>query len=347
MADKITTDVVIVGAGPVGLFAVFELGLHGLSVHVIDILGRAGGQCSELYPDKPIYDIPALAVVSGQELTDNLLKQIEPFSPTFHFNQMAEKLEKSGDDWQLTTDSGQVFESKIVVIAAGGGSFQPKKPNIDGIENFEGKGVSYAVRDIKQYDGKKILVAGGGDSALDWVLNLADRVESLALVHRRREFRAAPASVKKLEELIDAGKINFYLGNPIKLLGGEHLEGVVVDNEGKTETIAVEYFLPFYGLSMKLGPLDQWGLDLGKGDNNPADKNLILVDTEHFRTNLAGVYAVGDINYYHGKLKLILSGFHEAALMAISAKRFLSPEQRVTMQYTTSSTKLQKLLKVV
>ena len=347
MSDKITTDVVIVGAGPVGLFAVFELGLHGLSAHVVDILGKAGGQCAELYPDKPIYDIPALQVISGQELTDNLLRQIEAFAPTFHFNQMVEKLEKQDSSWRLTTDDGKVFESKIVVIAAGGGSFQPKKPNIDGIENYEGRGVAYAVRDINQYNGKKILVAGGGDSALDWTLNLATRADSIALVHRRQEFRGAPASVKKLEEMIASGKVAFHLGHPTKLLGDGKLTGVVIEHDGIEKQVMVDNFLPFYGLSMKLGPLANWGLTLGTGDKTPADKNLILVDTEAFHTNLPGVFAIGDINYYPGKLKLILSGFHEAALMAIAAKKMLSPDERVTMQYTTSSTKLQRLLKVI
>ncbi|MDI9313767.1 MAG: NAD(P)/FAD-dependent oxidoreductase [Hydrotalea sp.] len=347
MSDKIKTDVVIIGAGPVGLFAVFELGLHGLSAHVIDILGKAGGQCAELYPDKPIYDIPALPVVSGQALTDNLLQQIEPFAPTFHFNHMVETLERVQDGWQLTTDGGAVFESKIVVIAAGGGSFQPKKPSIDGIENYEGRGVAYAVRNINQYDGKNILLAGGGDSALDWTLNLAERAAKIGLVHRRREFRGAPASVKKLEEMIESGRVQFYLGNPIKLLGEDKLSGVVIENDGVEQTVMVDNFLPFYGLSMKLGPLANWGLTLGTGEKVAADKNLILVDTEAFRTNLPGVFAIGDINYYPGKLKLILSGFHEAALMAIAAKKLLSPDERVAMQYTTSSTKLQRLLKVI
>ncbi|MCX8516310.1 MAG: NAD(P)/FAD-dependent oxidoreductase [Alphaproteobacteria bacterium] len=345
----IKTDAVIIGAGPVGLFAVFELGLHGIACHVVDILDKPGGQCAELYPDKPIYDIPALPVVSGQALTEGLLKQIEPFQPTFHFGQMVEKLESNGaGGWRLTTSEGQEFETKVVVIAAGGGSFQPKKPAIAEIEKFEGKGVAYAVRKIDQYNGRRILVAGGGDSALDWVINLAERAGEIGLVHRRREFRGAPSSVKKLETLVETGRVHFYIGNPVRLVGdGDRLSGVVIEADGQEQTVAVDCFLPFYGLSMKLGPLADWNLHLGKGDNDPLDKNLILVDTAEFKTNLDGVYAVGDINYYKGKLKLILSGFHEVALMAISAKRRLAPSERVTMQYTTSSTKLQRLLKVI
>lgn len=347
----ITTDVLIIGAGPVGLFAVFELGLHGLQCHVVDILDKVGGQCAELYPDKPIYDIPALPVVSGQELTNALLKQIEPFQPIFHLGQMAETLEQKGERWLVQTDAGVVFDVKCVVIAAGGGSFQPKKPAIPNIEEFEDTktkklGVAYAVRDLNQYQGQDILIAGGGDSALDWALNLVTRVKTLHLLHRRREFRGAAASVEKLEQLIQQGKIQFHLGNPVELSGDEHgrLRGVVIAEAGVKKQLAVTAFLAFYGLSMKLGPLANWGLSLGLG---AMDKNLILVDTAEFRTNLVGVYAIGDINYYPGKLKLILSGFHEAALMAIAVKKQLAPSERVTMQYTTSSTKLQKLLKVI
>ncbi len=334
------TDVIIIGAGPVGLFAVFELGLLDLKAHLIDILDRPGGQCAELYPEKPIYDIPGLPVVSGQELTDKLLEQIAPFNATYHFSQMAESLERVGESFRITTDIGTVIEAPVVVIAAGGGSFVPKKPPIPGIEDFEGKSVFYAVRKMDQFKGKNILVAGGGDSALDWTINLQPIAKSLQLVHQRDGFRAAPASVNEMRALVDQGLMKLHIAKIKKLNGADgQLSSVTVESKDSGEfDIECDTLLPFYGLTMKLGPIANFGLNL--------DENLIPVDTEKFETNEAGIFAIGDINAYPGKLKLILSGFHEAALMAQKAKAIVHPDEKVIFQYTTSSTKLQKKLGV-
>jgi len=339
--NEISTDVVIIGAGPVGLFAVFELGLLDLKCHLIDILDRPGGQCAELYPEKPIYDIPAFPVISGQELTDNLLKQIEPFSPKFHYNRMVEKVEKLEDgSFRVVTDEGEVFLAPIVVIAAGGGSFQPKRPPVENIEAYEGKSVKYSVRRMEDFRDQDVLIVGGGDSALDWLLNLQPIAKSMTLVHRRDVFRAAPASVKEMHALADAGKINFHLGQIGSLEGeGDQLSNVVIKaKDGSEINVPTTRMLPFFGLTMKLGPVADWGLEL--------NDNLIEVDTEKFETSVAGVFAIGDINYYPGKLKLILSGFHEAALMSQAAKKIIAPDDRLIFQYTTSSTKLQKKLGV-
>ncbi len=340
MSEVIRTDVVIIGAGPVGLFAVFELGLYDLKCHLIDILDRPGGQCAELYPEKPIYDIPAWPEISGQMLTDKLLEQIKPFSPQFHFNRMVTKLERLEDgSFHVETDEGEVFEAKVVVIAAGGGSFQPKRPPVPGIEAYEGKSVYYAVRRVEAFRDQDVVIVGGGDSALDWALNLQPIVKSMTVVHRRPEFRAAPDSVKKMFELVDAGKIRFEVGQ-VSGLEGENgdLSGVKIKGgEGETVLPATR-MLPFFGLTMKLGPIADWGLNL--------HENLITVDTEKFETSEPGIFAIGDINWYPGKLKLILSGFHEAALMTQAAKRIISPGERVVFQYTTSSTSLQKKLGV-
>ena len=344
---EITTDVVIIGAGPVGLFAVFELGLLDIKAHLIDILDKPGGQCAELYPEKPIYDIPALPEVSGQELTDALLKQIEPFAPNFHLNRMVTAIERDGENWRVTTDEGERFTCKVVVVAAGGGSFMPKKPPIAGIEAFEqsdssnGLGVHYAVRKMDAFRGQDILISGGGDSALDWVLNLQPIAKSMTLVHRRDNFRAAPDSVNKMRALVDAGKVALHIGQITELIGQEDntLNGAMLKS-GDDEPIALPCtsFLPFFGLTMKLGPIAEWGLNL--------HENLIAVDTEKFATNAEGIYAIGDINTYAGKLKLILCGFHEAALMAQDAFVRIYPDKKLTFQYTTSSTSLQKKLGV-
>jgi thioredoxin reductase (NADPH) len=342
MSETIKTDVLIIGAGPCGLFAVFELGLLDMKAHVVDILDKIGGQCAELYPEKPIYDIPGIPMVTGQGLCNALLEQIKPFGPTFHLQQMVEKIEKIGDPlFRVTTDRGQVFEVKVVVIAAGGGSFQPKRPPIPGIEAFEGTSVFYAVRQMEAFRDKRVLIVGGGDSALDWTLNLAPLASHLTLLHRRSDFRAAPDSVNKMMALVGEGKIDFVLGQ-VASLSGEHgqvAKAIVKRNDGSNFEITCDALLPFFGLTMKLGPVAEWGVEMKDGE-------YVLVDTATFETNVPGIFAIGDINWYPGKLKLILSGFHEGALMAQKAHRYVHPDKRLVFQYTTSSTSLQKKLGV-
>lgn len=335
------TDVAIVGAGPVGLFAVFELGLLGLNAHLVDILDRPGGQCAELYPEKPIYDIPAIPVCTGQELTDLLMKQIEPFGATFHLAQMAEKLEKADDGrWRLTTDIGTVIEAPVLVIAAGGGSFVPKKPHLPGIEDYEGTSVLYAVRQMEKLRDRDIVIAGGGDSALDWTLALQPVARSVALVHHRDGFRAQPHSVEAMRALVAAGAVDLHIAKLEGLEGeGGTLSAVHLSSKEKgAYRLPCDALLPFYGLTMKLGPVAEFGIGL--------HENLIPVDTEKFETSVPGIFAIGDINTYPGKLKLILSGFHEAALMSQAAFRIARPGERLRFQYTTSSTELQKKLGV-
>jgi thioredoxin reductase (NADPH) len=364
------TDVAIIGAGPVGLFAVFELGLLGLTCHLVDILNRPGGQCAELYPEKPIYDIPAIPVCTGQELTDALLKQIAPFAPEFHFAQMVEGIEKvaSSDSlpprssslppfaggegggnnslWRITTDQGTNITAKVLVIAAGGGSFVPKKPPIKGIEAFEKSSVFYAVRKREQFRNKRLVIVGGGDSALDWTLNLQEIAGHITLIHRRDEFRAAPDSVEKMRALVAAGKVDLLFAQVSELHGAHgQLSSITVtptspspNSRTTPHDIPCDALLPFFGLTMKLGPVANFGLNL--------HENLITVDTEKFETSSSGIFAIGDINTYPGKLKLILSGFHEAALMAQAAFRHARPGERLRFQYTTSSTDLHKKLGV-
>lgn len=335
------TDVVIIGAGPVGLFAVFELGLLDMKAHLIDILDRPGGQCTELYPEKPIYDIPGYPVVTGQELTDRLMEQIAPFKPVFHLGQMAETLTKTEDGrWQVTTDSGVVVRAAVVVVAAGGGSFMPKKPSIPEIECYEGHSVFYAVRKMDQFAGKHLVIAGGGDSALDWVLNLEPIAASVTLVHRRDEFRAAPDSVKRMRSLVEDGKMKLVIADITGITGeGGQITGLRLrDREGSEGNLPCERLLAFYGLTMKLGPIAEFGLNL--------HENLIPVDTEKFETSTPRVFSIGDINSYPGKLKLILSGFHEGALMAQAAFRYVFPDKKLRFQYTTSSSDLQTKLGV-
>jgi len=339
MSDPIKTDVLIIGAGPVGLFAVFELGLLDIKAHLVDILDKVGGQCAELYPEKPIYDIPAIPKISAQGLVDALMDQIKPFGPTFHLNEMVESIERTGaPGFRVATDGGKVFECKIVVIAAGGGSFQPKRPPMPGIEAYEGTSVHYAVRKMEAFRGKKILIVGGGDSALDWTLNLAPVASHLTLLHRRSEFRAAPDSVNKMMALVNEGRIDFVQGQVTGLEGanGQLTAANVKGNDSSTFHIACDAMLPFFGLTMKLGPVANWGLRL--------NEDLIPVDVSTFETSEPGIFAIGDINTYPGKLKLILSGFHEAALMAQKAYRYVFPDKRLVFQYTTSSTSLQKKL---
>lgn len=341
MTDPIKTDVLIIGAGPCGLFAVFELGLLDMKVHLVDILDKLGGQCAELYPEKPIYDIPGIPTISGQGLTDALMEQIKPFNPTFHLNEMVESIEKIGDPlFRVTTDAGQVFETKVVVISAGGGSFQPKRPPVPGIEAYEGTSVFYAVRKMEQFRGKELLIVGGGDSALDWTLNLQPIAKRVTLLHRRDDFRAAPHSVDQMRALVASGKMDLKIGQVTVLegengvLSGAHVKGA--DNE--MSKVDCNTILPFFGLTMKLGPVANWGVKL--------ENNLVPVDTEAFETNIPGIFAIGDINTYPGKLKLILSGFHEGALMAQKASRYVYPDKRIVFQYTTSSSSLQKKLGV-
>jgi thioredoxin reductase (NADPH) len=342
MAEPIKTDVLIIGAGPIGLFAVFELGLLDMKAHLVDILDKIGGQCAELYPEKPIYDIPGIPYTSAQGLVDALLQQIKPFNAQYHLNEMVETVEKIGDPLFLVkTDQGKEFESKIVVIAAGGGSFQPKRPPIPGVEPYEGKSIFYAVRKMEAFRGKRVVIVGGGDSALDWTLNLAPIASHLTLVHRRSEFRAAPDSVNKMMALVGEGKIDFVLGQVTSLHGegGQLSKSLVKTNDGSSFDIACDAMLPFFGLTMKLGPVANWGFELKNNE-------LIPVNTESFETSTPGIFAIGDINWYPGKLKLILSGFHEAALMAQKAYRYVYPDKRLVFQYTTSSTSLQKKLGV-
>jgi thioredoxin reductase (NADPH) len=345
MSTPIETDVAIIGAGPIGLFAVFELGLLDLKCHLVDILDRPGGQCTELYPEKPIYDIPGLPIVTGQELTNKLLEQIKPFNAQYHFGEMAAGLEKLADGrWKLKTDAGTEIVAPVIVIAAGGGSFVPKRPPVPGIEGFENKGdgigVHYAVRKMDTFRGKNILIAGGGDSALDWAINLAPLAGSLTLVHHRDGFRAAQHSVNQMRELEKEGKIKFHVASVKQLHGDDgKLSGVTLSGADKAEWHhETDAFLPFFGLTIKLGPIAEFGLNL--------NENLIPVDTARFESSTPGIFAIGDINTYTGKLKLILSGFHEAALMAQAAFHICKPNEKLRFQYTTSSSSLQKKLGV-
>jgi len=341
VTDTIKTDVVIIGAGPVGLFAVFELGLLDIKAHLIDILDKVGGQCAELYPEKPIYDIPGIPYITGIGLTDALMEQIKPFSPTFHLGEMVTTVDNIGDPlFRVRTDAGKTFECKTVIIAAGGGSFQPKRPPINGIEPYEDKSVFYAVRKMDVFRDKHLLIVGGGDSALDWTLNLQPIARRLTLVHRRDEFRGAPDSVNKMRALVDAGDMDLKIGQVTELegSGGQLAAATIKDKGGALSRIKVDAMLPFFGLTMKLGPVADWGVKL--------EDNLIPVDTAAFESNIPGLFAIGDINTYPGKLKLILSGFHEAALMAQKAHHYVYPDKRLVFQYTTSSTSLQKKLGV-
>lgn len=337
----IETDAVIVGAGPVGLFQVFELGLLEIKAHVIDSLAHVGGQCVELYPDKPIYDIPAVPMCTGQELTDNLLKQIAPFGPTFHLGQEVTVVEKREDGrFNVETSTGTHFITRTIFIAAGVGSFQARTLKVDGIEQFEGKQLFYRVKDPSRFHGRNLVICGGGDSALDWTLDLVGKAESVVLIHRREEFRAAPASVAKMKELCDNYEMQFLVG---QVTGFEEQDGKltgikVTGADGVTRRLPLDDLLVFFGLSPKLGPIADWGLEI--------ERKQLKVDTEKFETSIPGIFAVGDINTYSGKKKLILSGFHEAALAAFGAAPYIFPEKKIFMQYTTTSPKLHKILGV-
>ncbi|WP_114653700.1 NAD(P)/FAD-dependent oxidoreductase [Polynucleobacter necessarius] len=342
MHSPIETDAVIIGAGPVGLFQVFELGLLEIKAHVIDSLAEVGGQCIELYPDKPIYDIPAIPVCTGRELIGNLLKQIEPFKPQFHLNQEVSTLEKQADGrFLIRTSQDQQFLTKAIFIAAGVGAFQPRTLNLDGIEAFVDKQVFYRVTNPEQFAGKCMVICGGGDSALDWALHFVDHAASVTLIHRRDEFKAAPQSVAKMRALCAAGRMQLIIGQITGLeTSHDKLTEIAVTNiDGEIQNIGLDALLLFYGLSPKLGPIADWGLDI--------DRKQIAVDTTAcFQTSTPGIYAVGDINIYPGKKKLILSGFHEAALAAFAAAAYLAPEKQIQLQYTITSPKLHKALGV-
>ncbi len=343
--SPIETDAVIVGAGPVGLFQVFELGLLEIKAHVLDSLAYPGGQCIELYPDKPIYDIPAVPVCTGKELTDNLLKQIEPFGATFHFGEEVKVVAPREDKrFDVETSKGTRFVTKTIFIAGGVGSFQPRLLRVEGIDKYDGTQLHYRVKDPSVFAGKNLVIVGGGDSALDWTLNFVQegphKAESVILIHRRDGFKAAPASVAKMRQLCDEYQMQFMVG---QVTGIDEAEGTlkalkVTGGDGVTRVVPLDMLLVFFGLSPKLGPIADWGLGI--------ERKQVQVDTEKFETNVHGIFAVGDINTYPGKKKLILSGFHECALAAFGAAPYIFPEKRILLQYTTTSPKLHKVLGV-
>jgi thioredoxin reductase (NADPH) len=327
----IKTDILIIGAGPTGLFTVFEAGLLKLKCHLIDALPQPGGQCSELYPKKPIYDIPGFPEILAGDLTSNLLEQGKQFQPGFTLGERAETIEKQEDgSFIVTTNKDTQHHAPIIAIAGGLGSFEPRKPKLEGIENYEDKGVSYFIKDPEVYRNKKVVIAGGGDSALDWSIFLADVASEVTLVHRRNEFRGALDSVDNVQELKLLNKINLITPAEITALHGENkIEGVAVTKDGETQIIEADAFIPLFGLSPKLGPIGDWGLEI--------EKNAIKVDTLDYQTNIPGIYAIGDVNAYEGKLKLILCGFHEATLMCQSAYKRLNPGKKFVLKYTTVS----------
>jgi thioredoxin reductase (NADPH) len=339
--DVIRTEALVIGAGPCGLFQVFELGLLGIGAHVVDSLKSAGGQCTELYPDKPIYDIPALPVCGAQELVDRLLQQIQPFNAPLHLGQEVTELQAlEGGRFRVRTAPGTTFDAGAVVIAAGVGSFQPRRIGLPGAEAFEGSRIHYRVKNAAEFHGKRLVIFGGGDSALDWTLDFAAKASALTLVHRRAEFRAAPASVARMRELAGAGRIQFIQGLADGLITeGDALRGVRVKAaSGERHSLEADHLLAFFGLHPKLGPIAEWGISL--------EKKALPVDTEKFQTSVPGIFAVGDINTYPGKKKLILSGFHEAALAAFAIQHHLYPEKKQFLQYTTTSPVMHKRLGV-
>lgn len=326
----ITTDICIIGAGPVGLFAVFEAGLLKMRCHLIDVLPQVGGQLSEIYPHKPIYDIPGYPSILAQDLINEQMKQIEPFDPTFTLGERVESLEKQEDgSYHVISSEGTVIHCQVVVIAGGLGCFEPRKPALENLEKFEGKNVHYMVKNPEQFRDKKVVIAGGGDSALDWTLHLSNISSEVTLVHRSESFRGAPDSAEKVYNLAKEGKINLLLShNLIGLHGNGSLESIIMTNKAnETISVGTDYLIPLYGLTPKLGPIANWGLNI--------DKNAIEVDTFDYSTNVERIYAIGDINTYPGKLKLILCGYHEAALMAQSAFKYVYPDQKLTFKYTT------------
>ena len=340
-ATPIETDAVVIGAGPAGLFQVFELGLLGISCHIVDTLKHPGGQCAELYPDKPIYDIPALPVCGAQELVDRLMQQIAPMHPRFHFGEEVTALQRREDGrFDLRTSGGTEFVTKTVVIAAGLGSFQPRRLAVEGCDTLEDRQVHYRVRNASDFHGQRLVIFGGGDSALDWVIDLNGKAQSIVHVHRRNEFRAAPASVARMRQLVAAGRMEYIEGiaSAIKVEDGR-LTGVTIKRtDGTVQEVGADHLLAFFGLHPKLGPIAEWGIEL--------EKKALKVDTAKFQTSVPGIFAIGDINSYPGKKKLILSGFHEAALAAFAIAEHLNPAKKVHLQYTTTSPIMQKRLGV-
>ena len=328
--EQITTDICIIGAGPVGLFAVFEAGLLKMRCHLIDVLPQVGGQLSEIYPHKPIYDIPGYPDITAQQLVDNLMLQIAPFNPTFSLGERVETLNRRADgSYDIKTDDDTSVHCQVVVIAGGLGCFEPRKPEIDRLADFEGKGVAYMVKNPEHFHGKKVVLAGGGDSALDWAVFLSNVAERVTLVHRGDTFRGAPDSAEKVFELAKEGKIDLILkSNVVALTGDERLQEItLLDRNNQVSHIEADHLIPLFGLSPKLGPIADWGLNI--------DRSAIAVNTVDYSTNIERIYAIGDINTYPGKLKLILCGFHEAALMAQSAFKHVFPEQKLSFKYTT------------
>ncbi len=325
----IETDILIVGAGPVGLFTVFEAGLLKLKCHLVDALPQVGGQLSEIYPKKPIYDIPGYPSVLAGDLVDNLMEQIKPFNPSFTLGERAESIEKIDDKYYLLkTNRGTVIKAPVIAIAGGLGSFEPRKPPIEGLEKYEGKGVEYMVKDPDMFADKKLLIAGGGDSALDWTIELSKIAKEITLIHRRTSFRGALDSVEQVMELAKKGKINLITNaQAVDVSGEDHIRSVGVKVDGELKQIDIDYFIPLFGLSPKLGPVAEWGLNI--------NRSAIEVNTLDYSTNVPGVYAIGDINTYEGKLKLILCGFHEATLMVQSAFKRIYPDQKLSFKYTT------------
>jgi thioredoxin reductase (NADPH) len=326
----IETDILIIGAGPTGLFAVFEAGLLKLKCHILDALPQAGGQLSELYPKKPIYDIPGFPEVLAGDLVNNLMEQIKQFEPGFTLGERAETIDKQEDgSFIVTSNEGTQFHAKVVAIAGGLGSFEPRKPLIDGINFYENKGIKYFVKDPEEFRDKRVVIAGGGDSALDWSIFLSDVASEVTLIHRRNEFRGALDSVEKVQELKDSGKIRMITpAEVVGLNGAEHIESIVINENGAERTIPTDYFIPLFGLTPKLGPIGNWGLEI--------EKNAIKVNnTLDYQTNIPGIFAIGDVNTYPGKLKLILCGFHEATLMCQAAYQIINPGKRYVLKYTT------------
>ncbi|MFZ5615966.1 MAG: NAD(P)/FAD-dependent oxidoreductase [Pseudomonadota bacterium] len=331
------TDAVIIGAGPCGLFAVFELGLLGIKSHVIDIQEKPGGQCAELYPEKPILDIPGIPVITGADLVTRLMEQIAPFGAVFHLNEMADSLDRTANGWRIRTDLGTMIDAKVIVVAAGGGSFTPKKPPIPGIDEYEGESVFYSVRKRDAFRDRTIVIAGGGDSALDWTINLEPVARKITLLHRRDEFRAAPESVEKMRALAAAGRIDLKIAQIKGVEGaGGKISGVIIEDAAGQSVVSCDTMLAFYGLTMKLGPIAEFGLSL--------HEDRIAVDTEKFETSVPGIFCIGDMANYPGKLKLILSGFHESALMSHGAFHYVFPDKKLKFQHTTSAKELQKVV---